>query len=376
MIQLPERFDDIRPYYDSEIPAAMERIASDPGLPMLLQKVGQGESLEGLQQLLRSIHTFEELKDRLMHPACNSLVSNTMTDFTFSGSEYASSDKGQLYVSNHRDIVMDAFLLQLILVGKGLPTSHITFGSNLMEPQLVADLGLSCKMFKTVRKTSEYQSFMDSSIHLSDYINYVAAHGESLWIAQRNGRTKDGIDKTEPGLLRMLLLGKDKSKALRQLNITPVSISYQWEPCDILKAVELYKSRGGAPYIKAKGEDLNSIITGIISPKGNVHLSICKPIDADEFPVVNRSVMNEIVSLMDSEIYSCYKVWNTNYVAYDILHGGTFFAGEYSPELKEQFITRMTKQMEGIQGVDDDLLRSIYLQIYAGPVETCVINRQ
>lgn len=376
MIQLPERFDDIRPYYDSEIPAAMERIASDPGLPLLLQKVGRDESLEGLQQLLRSIHTFEELKDRLMHPACNSLVSNTMTGFTFSGLEYATSDKGLLYVSNHRDIVMDAFLLQLILVRKGLPTSHITFGSNLMEPQLVADLGLSCKMFKTVRKTSEYQSFMDSSIHLSDYINYVAAHGESLWIAQRNGRTKDGIDKTEPGLLRMLLLGKDKSNALRQLNITPVSISYQWEPCDILKAVELYKSRGGAPYIKAKGEDLNSIITGIISPKGNVHLSICKPIDADSFPVVNRSAMNEIVSIMDSEIYSGYKVWDTSFAAYDILHGGTFFAGNYSPELKEQFIARMSKQMEGIQGVDIEILRSIYLQIYAGPVETCVINKQ
>lgn len=372
MIRLPERFDDIRPYYDSEIPAAMERIATAPDFHQVLQAMGLEAEYSEVQTLLRSVETFDQLKDRLMHPLCLRLVNETTTGFTFDGLEYATASRGQLYVSNHRDIVMDAFLLQLVLVENGLPTSHITFGSNLMDPPSVADLGLACKMFKTVRKTSEYESFMESSIHLSDYINYVVSHGESVWIAQRNGRTKDGHDLTEPGLLRMLLLGTDKRSALERLNITPVAISYQWESCDILKAVELYRSRGGVPYVKAKGEDLNSIITGIISPKGNVHLSICRPIDSSAYPVVNRSAMGRIVSEIDSEIYAGYKLWDTNYVAYDLLNSCSRFEGMYTPALKDAFVERMEKACSAVRNVDSRALRDIYLGIYAGPIDTCL----
>ena len=378
MIHLPEKFDDLRPYYDSEIPAAMERIVNDPMFRYALDYLAdEGVDPEVLRRQLLSVKSADQLQKQVMLPLCKLVTARTITELTIDGIANVVPSKGQLFISNHRDIVLDAFLQQMALVEHGLPASHVTFGSNLMDPQLVVDIGLSNKMFKTVRKSDDFQSFMDSSIHLSDYINFVVSHGESVWIAQRNGRTKDGFDKTEPGLLRMLLLGGNKKQALEYLNITPIAVSYQWEPCDIQKAVELYKTRDGEPYIKAKGEDLNSIITGIISPKGKVHISICKSLDVSSYSEsFTRSEMSRFVKDIDRSIYEGYKLWDTNYVAYDILNNCEDFKDEYSTELRESFISRMETAIAG-SGVDDtDELRRIYLKIYAGPVYNRPVDKR
>lgn len=369
MIELPSRFDDLRPYYDSEVPAAMERIANNPLLGAVLSFFGKESSAPQAKKLLTSIKTTEQLQKEVMEPLLRAVVERTTTSFTYDGIENAGAEHGRLFVSNHRDIVMDAYLQQFALMENHIPTSHITFGSNLMEPQFVVDIGLSNKMFKTVRKVSEFHSFMDSSIHLSDYINYVVSHGESLWIAQRNGRTKDGNDKTDAGLLRMLLLGGDKLAALKSLHITPVSISYQWESCDELKAVELYRSMDGKPYVKAKGEDLNSIVTGIVSKKGNVHLTICPEVDSSRFSgTLRRSDMEAVVREMDERIYAGYRLWDTNFAASDILTSSSRFAGLYTPALKDEFQERMAMMLENHKDMDHYALRRIYLKIYAGPV--------
>jgi len=369
MIHLPERFDDIRPYYDSEVPMAMQRIADDPLLPRVLQYLGWEDRLREIRELLPAIRTTEELQGTVMLPICRKIVSKTIGRFTYDGVDAACPGRGRLFVSNHRDIVMDAYLLQLVLLENGIPTNHITFGSNLMNPQIVVDIGLSNKMFKTVRKSAHFQSFMESSIHLSDYINYVTAHGESVWIAQRNGRTKDGFDKTEPGLLRMLLLGTDKRKSLENLNITPVAVSYQWEPCDFLKALELYRSRDGRAYVKKEGEDLNSIRTGITSPKGNVHISICRPVELDRYSEhITRTEMNLIVKEIDDKILSHYKLWDTNYIAYDILHGTDAHGDLYSEAARQAFVERLERAVDDADVDDKGLFRELFLKIYAGPV--------
>lgn len=375
MIKLPEQFDDLRPYYQEEIPFAMKRISDDPLLPIVLKYLGKEEQLAIVKSKLANIQSTEQLQKEVMYPLCKLIISKTISEFTYSGISNAITDEGQLFISNHRDIVMDAYLQQMALLENGIPTSHITFGSNLMEPQFVVDVGLSNKMFKTVRKSNDFESFMSSSIHLSEYINYVVAHGESLWIAQRNGRTKDGHDKTEPGLIRMLLLGGKKKETLTKLNITPVAVSYQWEPCAILKAVELYKSRGGTPYQKAKGEDLNSIITGITSNKGGVHISICKPIKSDSFSQnIGRSDMNLLVKEIDKEIFAGYKIWDTNYVAYDILLNTSEHKDLYDNEIKEKFISLMNYEIEKYPELDGEALSQLYLNIYAGPVITAKQN--
>lgn len=369
MIRLPSEFDDIRPYYDSEIPAAMERMASDPILIPALKFVDREMDVTAIKAHLRSIRTCDQFQHEIMLPLCNALVEKTMTQFTSSGAEDIDGSCGTLYVSNHRDIVMDAFLHQVELDRHHLDTCHITFGSNLMEPRFVVDFGLSNKMFRTDRKTSDVRSFLRSSQHLSAYINYVVTHGESLWIAQRNGRTKDGLDRTEPGLVRMILMGGDARDQVEALHITPLAISYQWEPCDILKAVERYRTLDGQPYVKAPGEDLQSIITGITAPKGKVHLSFGRPIDVSGFAdPLRREDIHSIAAQIDAQVWRGYRLWDTNYCACDLLGGSSRFAGLYDEALKEQFLEKMRRDIEGYPSLDAEKLRELYLKIYAGPV--------
>ena len=369
MNRLPKEFDDIRPYYDEEIPAAMERMASDPILIPALKFLDRNIDVEAFKARLRGVRTTDQFQVEVMLPLCMQLVGKTMDSFTSSGAEKIDGRYGTLYVSNHRDIVMDAYLHQIVLHEHGLRTCHITFGSNLMEPRFVVDFGLSNKMFRTDRKTSNVRSFLRSSQHLSAYINHVVSHGESLWIAQRNGRTKDGLDRTEPGLVRMLLMNGNRKAQVAALHITPLSISYQWEPCDILKAVELYRSLDGRPYVKAQGEDLQSIITGITSPKGNVHLAFGQPIDLSGFcDPLRREDIHSVAAQVDAQVWTMYRLWDTNYVAWDLLNDSTRFAGLYTPELKDRFVAKMQHDVGGYPALDAAKLREIYLKIYAGPV--------
>ena len=369
MIQLPPEFDDIRPYYDSEIPAAMERMASDPILTPALRFVDPQLDVDAFRGKLRNIKTTDQFQREVMVPLCSAIVAKTMTSFTSSGVERIDPAIGTLYISNHRDIVMDAYLHQIVLQANGIPTCHITFGSNLMDPQFVVDFGMSNKMFRTDRKTSNVRSFLKSSKHLSAYINYVVPHGDSLWIAQRNGRTKDGFDRTEPGLIRMLMMNGNRKAQIEALNITPLAISYQWEPCDILKAVELYRSMDGMPYVKAHGEDLQSIITGITSPKGNVHLAFGRPIDASSFcDPLRREDLQSVAAQIDAQVWRNYRLWDTNYAAWDLLNDSSRFAGLYSPAVKEQFQAKMQRDFAAYPSLDPVKLREIYLKIYAGAV--------
>lgn len=369
MIQLPPEFDDIRPYYDSEIPAAMERMASDPVLTPALSFLDKDMDVDAFRAKLRQIRSSDQFQHEVMVPLCSAIVAKTMTSFTYSGLEQIDPAIGTLYISNHRDIVMDAYLHQIVLEKNRIPTCHITFGSNLMKPQFVVDFGMSNKMFKTDRKTSNVRSFLKSSKHLSAYINYVVPHGESLWIAQRNGRTKDGFDRTEPGLIRMVMMNGNRKEQIDALHITPLAISYQWEPCDILKAVELYRSMDGTPYVKAPGEDLQSIITGITSPKGRVHLSFGRPIDTSNFcDPLRREDIQAVATQIDAQVWHGYKLWDTNYVAWDLLNDSSRFAGLYGPDVKEQFLSKMNRDMAAYPGVEVAKLREIYLKIYAGPV--------
>ena len=177
-----------------------------------------------------------------------------------------------MYLSNHRDIMLDASLLQNALLMNGFDTTEITFGANLMQGQLVIDIGKSNKMFRVERPGGSIREFYKASMHLSEYIRHtIVEKKQSVWIAQRNGRTKDGKDRTDQGIINMFRMSSEgKSTSLSQLNLLPVSVSYEWEPCDILKTLELYAKRQG-PYLKKPGEDLNSILTGILQPKGRVH---------------------------------------------------------------------------------------------------------
>ena len=366
-------FDDIRPYNDSEIPAAMHRIAHSDVFPLLASFVYPDIPLEQVRKRVENFKTTHEFQFDTMFKVNEQIIARTMTEFTCSGIERLKPDEAYLYVSNHRDIMLDSSLMQFYLAGNGFETTQITFGANLMMHPVVIDVGKSNKMFKVERPGDNMREFYQSSLKLSQYIRHVITQKhESIWIAQRNGRTKDGYDKTDQGIIKMFGLSEstDKIKALADLHIVPVSISYEWESCDVLKTLELYESQF-MRYAKKPGEDLNSILTGIMQPKGRVHLQLCEPITVDELMAfeeqTNIEYHKSVAALLDSRINAAYRLYPNNYVAHDLLYGNTRYKDYYTPEQREEFIRQMAR-LDRYDTFDIDRLREIYLGIYANPV--------
>lgn len=366
-------FDDIRPYCEDEIPAAMRRIAESSSFPILAAYVYPGEPLEEVRKRVAGYRTVTEFQEETMRMVNQRVIENSITEFTCTGLDKLSPDRQYLYVSNHRDIMLDSSLLQYFLVLHDFDTTEITFGANLMVNQLVIDIGKSNKMFKVERPGGNFKEFYRSSKHLSDYIRFaIMEKHQSVWIAQRNGRTKDGNDTTDQGVVKMFCMSypDDKIKAIDQLHIVPVSISYEWEPCDVLKTLELYESQFAA-YTKKPGEDLNSILTGLAQQKGRVHIELCDPISQAELhrfeSMTNNEYHKTVAHLLDSRIRKAYRLYPNNYIAYDLRYGTTKYQGEYTLEEKEMFLERV-RQLERYDACDVEKLMDIFLGIYSNPV--------
>ena len=370
----PTQFDDIRPYYDSEIPMAMQHIVSSNFFGLLCTYVYPGLNPDDVRKMMLSFRTIRDFQLEVMKCVNEQVIRRSTTAFTYSGIEYLDPAKKYLFVSNHRDIMLDACLLQYILYRNGHETSEITFGANLMSSPLVIDIGKANKMFR-VERGGNLRDFYLSSRHLSDYIRFVLTQkGQNLWIAQRNGRTKDGCDQTDQGVIKMFCMScpSDKIRALSELNIVPVSVSYEWESCDVLKALELYSSRS-QPYIKKPGEDLNSILTGIAQPKGRVNFTFCPLItesDLHQFDdCTNSEYHRAVAQLLDRRINAAYQLTPNNYIAHDLRYGQQRYTDCYTAEERQAFIAHM-KQLSEFDISEPDVLRDIFLGIYSNPVET------
>lgn len=368
------QFDDIRPYNAEEFPEAMQRIANSSSFPILASFVYPGEPLEEVRQRIANYKNVYEFQSQTMSRVNERVIEESISEFTCSGIERLHPNRQYLYVSNHRDIMLDASLLQYFLLTKDFDTTEITFGANLMSSQLVIDIGKSNKMFKVERPGGSIKDFYRSSLHLSEYIRYaIQEKKQSVWIAQRNGRTKDGIDSTDQGIIKMFCMSRpdDKIQALSELNIVPVAVSYEWESCDILKAIELYQSQY-AKYIKKPGEDLNSILTGLLQRKGRVHFELCEPITEDELMQYDHLTNNEyhkaVAQLIDSRIIPAYRLWPNNYIAHDIRYGSKAFQSFYTKEQREAFLRRLG-HLDKYDECDLDQLKDIFLSIYSNPIE-------
>lgn len=371
-------FEDIRPYKDSEISAAMSRIVVNPYFPKLAEFVFPHHRLEDIREKLSAIDNIRDFQYEVMHQANLRIIEETVSDFTYSGIERLDPERNYLYVSNHRDILLDASLLQSVLISHNFNTTEITFGANLMKGQLVIDVGKSNKMFKVERPGGSIREFYKSSKHLSDYIRMTLLQKkESVWIAQRNGRTKDGIDRTDQGIINMFRMSfdGDKVQSIAELNIVPVAVSYEWEPCDLLKVMELYIStHHKGTYVKKEGEDLNSILTGIIQHKGKVHLALCEPVTTDDLMPLADLQSNEfnrrVAGLIDQRICTEYVLTSNNYIAHDILSGSDRYSSYYTVEEKENFIRHFSSLDTYAEECDVDEMKQILLGIYANPIDS------
>ena len=368
------KFDDIRPYTDEEIPDAMQRIVASTSFPLVASYVFPERTLDDVRKELLTYKTIRDFQMGVMYWANKQIMKRSISDFTYGGLGQLSTDTNYLYVSNHRDIMLDASLMQNGLTDNGFDTCEITFGANLMQGQMVIDVGKSNKMFKVERPSSNIRDFYKSSLHLSEYIRHVINDKkQSVWIAQRNGRTKNGIDATDQGIIKMFCLSepRDKIKAIADLHIVPVSVSYEWESCDVLKTLELYQSQF-MKYVKKPGEDLNSILTGILQPKGRVHLELCEPISIPELMAfegdTNVEYHKSVAQLIDRRINTAYRLFPNNYIAHDLLFGNTRYHQMYTDEQYQAFLNHMA-ELDQYESFDLERLREIYLGIYANPVD-------
>ena len=357
-----ETFDDIRPYTDAELPEAMKRIASWDMFPQVLRFIYPDMSADEGRERLLACHTIHQFQATFMNDAIRRIIAETITEFTFSGLNNLRRGEPYLFVSNHRDITLDAFLLQYLLIHHRGDTSHIVFGENLLSLPIIEVLFRSNKLIRMERGGSP-RAFYNSLHHLSEYINYlIADQRHSVWIAQKNGRAKDGVDRTAPAVVKMFTLGSPlpPQEALDRLHIVPMSISYEWDPCDTMKATELALSRQGT-YHKAEGEDLRSVVTGIIGAKGHVHLHIGTPLKAKELkPSTGEDLFEHVAEVIDRRIADGYRLMGTNYAAHSLLTG-RLHPGRYTQRTLDRLKVRAA-------ALPTDEMRRLLLEAYAAPV--------
>lgn len=368
-------FTDISPYTDAEAVEALGKLADHPAVVEVSKAIFPDKEPEFLRKTLKSVKSIDEFQILVMNKAVEWVLSTTAHNFSYDGIGNLKKINGKfLAMSNHRDIILDPAITQVVLYRNAIPMTEIAVGSNLLTNKYIEYLIRSNRMIKVIRGINARQLYLSSQV-LSKYIRECITSGRSsIWIAQREGRAKDGIDTTEQGLLKMLDMSgtADFTTNFEELNIVPLSISYEYEPCDILKARERLISRT-QKYVKGSREDLISIMTGIEQQKGNIHLNIGSPLTHDEIEAAsccnNNDRYQAIRHAVDVRIIEGYKLWKTNYIGYDMVNHTFKYRDKYTPEDVAQFTDYVEHQLDKVEkSLCRADLRDIFLRIYANPV--------
>lgn len=369
-------FSDIAPFNDEEAAAALARVSIHPNVPWISKFLFPDKPNTFLGDVLRNIHTVDEFQQIVMSKAIQWVIDNTITEFTYDGLDIIKAlGTPYLAMSNHRDIILDPALTQMVLFWNGLPETQICVGDNLLKQKTVELLIRSNRMIKVIRGISARELYLSSQV-LSKYIRETITSGTgSVWIAQRQGRTKDGIDITEQGLLKMVDMSgtKDFVQNFMEVHIVPMSISYEYEPCDVMKARETLIKRNTGTYVKGEDEDLQSIMIGIKQPKGHVHLQVGDPLTEEEIREASYCDKNDryqsIRHAVDRRVIEGYKLWKTNYMAYDIVHKTNKYASQYTQADMEAFEGYLAQQLILVEStLDRGEMREELLKIYSNPV--------
>lgn len=364
MVNLSDKFSDIRPYNDDEIQPAIQRVInSNEFLDAIISfRFASIAKFVGfiLKPLLRryfsykwgAIDSIDEMQ-QVVGGYMQHMIDSTTTKFTYSGLEHLDSTENYLFVSNHRDIAMDPAFVNWALFSENFKTVRIAIGDNLLSKPYVADLMRMNKSFIVKRSVSGIREMMKALSHLSDYIFSSLQEESSIWIAQREGRAKDGFDKTEPAIVKMFYVNGKKKKIafadyIKQLNIVPVAVSYEFDPCDQQKAQELYDKAETGEYKKSQFEDIESIVRGIIGQKGHVHVAFGSPLQGE------YADADAVAQAIDTQIYSNYYLHPSNYIA----------ARQGVEDMAEKDKSAFNKRIEAIK---PELLPTV-LKMYSNPV--------
>ncbi|MDQ2179718.1 1-acyl-sn-glycerol-3-phosphate acyltransferase [Marinifilum sp. D714] len=370
-------FDDIRPYNDSEVVEVINRLLQEEAFIKFAQQLFPGFTKEMIEKALSEVKTIKEFQGNFIIRLAQHIIDNTTKGITIDGLENLDPNESYLFISDHRDIILDSALLNVMMHHHGFETTEIAIGSNLLIQPWIADLVKLNKSF-VVNRNVTVRQMLESSKQLSNYINFALnTKKSSIWIAQREGRTKDGDDRTQQSLLKMLQMsgGKEFCSHFKNLRIVPVAISYEYEPCDAMKTLEVHLKETESGYQKTAKDDLRSMIRGMINEKGRVHFHIGKPIshmlDTIEDMDESKDKYKALADLIDYRIHKNYKLWPDNYIAYDIVNNSKEFLDKYTIEEKELFLKHMEKKIATIEDRAENMerLHQIFFEIYANPVK-------
>jgi 1-acyl-sn-glycerol-3-phosphate acyltransferase len=365
------RFDSIRPFYDSEVNAAVRSISNDPMLAGIMRYGFPNMEAAAWQQKLEGINSTQEFQGQIVAKILERVLADTSEGLTTSGFDQLDKNKAYLFISNHRDIILDTSLINLSLFNHGLILTASAIGDNLVKMPFLHTLSRINRNFLVQRGLSP-RELLQSSKLMSEYIaELVRQSNRSVWLAQREGRTKDGNDATHPGILKMLSMAAGKEEVVgffKSLNIVPISISYEYDPTDALKIPELLANLNNEKYVKAENEDFNSMFKGIMGQKKHIHIHAGDLMNAELDSLTEGANANQqiktIAQLIDGKIIGNYRLWPTNYMAYDVLHNTNKFENQYTLAEKQAFFARMEQNIDGqnAQSVEH------FLAMYANPV--------
>ena len=366
-------FEDIRFYRDHEVQQALKENIKHPMIKALLQFTFPDKNFAEIEEITLSCTSIREFQTKVIYHSVQKVLERSAEGLSYSGFDKLKKDESYFYISNHRDIVLDTSLLNSALYENNLVMTASAIGDNLVQKPFLMLLSRLNRNF-LVKRGLGPREMLRSSHKLSNYIKYLLLEeGRSVWMAQREGRTKDGSDHTQQGVLKMIAMAKGDlslTEYLKKLKIVPVAISYEFDPTDRLKMPEIMAKRMQETYVKSANEDFNSIMQGALGNKGRIHISAGEILGDEVFDGIekNAASVNEqlktIATRIDQAVYRNYKLWPSNYIACDLLNNSNTYSNKYSEKEKRQFERRISRRID----MKNALELNSYLLMYANPV--------
>ncbi|RYG46022.1 MAG: 1-acyl-sn-glycerol-3-phosphate acyltransferase [Chitinophagaceae bacterium] len=366
------KFDAIRPFYDAEVNEALRSVINHPMMLALMNFTFPDEKEQRWKDQLQRTHSIRDFQCNFIYHSIQQVLRRSSDGITHSGFENLEPNTAYLYISNHRDIILDTSLLNCALFDHGLVMTASAIGDNLVQKSFLQTLSRLNRNF-LVQRSLPPREMLESSKLMSEYIaRLLRRENRSVWIAQREGRTKDGNDQTQQGVLKMLGKGASDTKLMdyfKKIKIVPVSISYEYDPTDALKMPRLLAEANNETYIKEKNEDFQTLLSGVMGQKKRIHLHVDKVLDV-EIDAVAASEDNQnrqiqaLSQVLDERIVSNYKLWPTNFIAYDLLHTTNTFCSHYTDDEKQLFERRLEMRIDE----DNPVALQGFLAMYANPV--------
>lgn len=369
-----DKFENIRPYNDAEAVQAIQRLFNNQDFIKSLSFLKDQIDVPGLVNIALECKSILEFQMRFSGQVFKYFLQKSSTGIHYSGLENIDPQKAYLFIANHRDIVLDSSSLQNYFFENNVRGTKTAIGDNLVTAPVFVELARINNMLLVLRSSTIHDKI--ANLHqLSEYIHHsLFEENESVWIAQRSGRTKDGYDVTQQGLIKMLSMANRKNpmECLKSIQLTPVTISYEYESCDQLKAREMALSEDGN-YVKKSGEDFKSIVQGVLGYKGEIRLKIGTPIieaiDQIDKSLNSNDQLFAVTKLVDQQIYANYHLFKTNYIAFDYQEQSTEFSNYYTEKEKDDFLIYLRKQSI-VDDVSEEKMLHYLLLIYSNPVRT------